>query len=297
VTSTEIAERLGLTAGWIERRTGIRERRYAAPGQRVSDLATSAGRMALDDAGLGAAEIDLVLVATLAADEITPGCAPIVAHELGAVSAGAIDVGAACSGSIAALALASSWVQAGHARHVLVVGAEILTRFVDFDDRGTAPLFGDGAGAIVISADADSHIGPFVLGSDGAARQAIRAARAGGVLEMEGHETFLHAVHRLNTCTRQVIDRAGLGLADIDLFVFHQANSRVLTAVAERLELPRERLFDCIADLGNTSAASVPLALSAARRAGALEPGARVLLGAIGAGLSWGATIVTWGCS
>jgi 3-oxoacyl-[acyl-carrier-protein] synthase-3 len=297
VTSTEIAERLGLSAGWIERRTGIRERRYAEPGQRVSDLATSAGRVALDDAGLGAAEIDLVLVATLAADEITPGSAPIVAHELGAVNAGAIDVGAACSGSIAALALASSWVQAGHARHVLVIGAEILTRFVDFDDRGTAPLFGDGAGAIVISMDADGHLGPFVLGSDGAAQQAIRATRDGGVLEMEGHETFLHAVHRLSTCTRQVIDRAGLGLADIDLFVFHQANSRVLTAVADRLELPRERVFDCIADLGNTSAASVPLALSAARRSGALEPGARVVLGAVGAGLSWGATIVTWGCS
>jgi 3-oxoacyl-[acyl-carrier-protein] synthase-3 len=297
VTSTEIAARLGVTAEWIERRTGIRERRYAAPGQRVSDLATSAGRMALDDAGLDAAEIDMVLLATVAADEITPGVAPIVAYELGAVHAAAIDVGAACAGSIAALAHATSWVEAGRARHVLVIGAEILTRLVDFDDRRTAPLFGDGAGALVVSLDADGQIGPFVFGSDGGAAEAIRATRARGVLEMEGHETFLQAVERLSTCTRQVLERAGLALEDIDLFVYHQANSRILVAVADRLELPRERVFDCIADFGNTSAASVPLALSAAVRAGALEPGARIVLGAIGAGLVWGATVLTWGHS
>jgi 3-oxoacyl-[acyl-carrier-protein] synthase-3 len=288
---------LGVTAEWIERRTGIRERRYAAPGQRVSELATSAGRMALDDAGLDAAEIDMVLVATVAADEITPGAAPIVAHELGAVRAAAIDVGAACAGSIAALAHATSWVEAGRARHVLVIGAEILTRLVDFEDRRTAPLFGDGAGALVVSLDADGQIGPFVFGSDGGAAETIRATRAAGVFEMEGHETFLQAVHRLSTCTRQVLEQAGLTPEDIELFVYHQANSRILVAVADRLELPRERVFDCIADLGNTSAASVPLALSAAVAAGALEPGARVVLGAIGAGLVWGATVVTWGHS
>jgi 3-oxoacyl-[acyl-carrier-protein] synthase III len=297
VSSAEVAVRLGVTAEWIERRTGIRERRYAAPGQRVSDLAVSAGRMALDDAGLDAEEIDMILVATLAADEITPGIAPIVAHELGAPNAAAIDVGAACAGSIAALAHAASWVESGRARHVLVIGAEILTRLVDFDDRRTAPLFGDGAGAMVVSVDADGQIGPFVFGSDGGAAQAVRATRAGGVLEMEGHETFLQAVHRLSTCTREVVEHAGLSLRDIDLFVYHQANARILTAVAERLELPRERVFDCIADLGNTSAASVPLALNAAVRAGVLTPGARVVLGAIGAGLVWGATVVTWGHS
>ena len=297
VSSIEIAERVGVTAEWIERRTGIRERRYAAPGQRVSDLAASAGRIALEDAGLDAAEIDMVLVATVASDEITPATAPIVAHELGAVKAAAIDVGAACSGSIAGLAHATSWIEAGRARHVLVIGAEILTRFVDFDDRRTAPLFGDGAGAMVVSLDAQGQIGPFVFGSDGARAEAIRATRERGVLEMEGHETFLQAVHRLSTSTREVVDLAGIELQDIDLFVYHQANSRILTAVAERLELPGERVFDCIADLGNTSAASVPLALSAAVRAGVLHPGARVVLGAIGAGLSWGTTVVTWGGS
>jgi 3-oxoacyl-[acyl-carrier-protein] synthase-3 len=295
VGNETIAARVGVSAEWIQRRTGISERRYAAPGQRVSDLATSAARMALKSAGLHAAEIDMVLVATLAPDEITPGVAPVVAHELGAVNAGAIDVGAACAGSIAALALATSWVQARHARHVLVIGAEILTRFVDGDDRRTAPLFGDGAGAMVISSDATGEIGPFVLGSDGAQAHTIRATRARGVLEMDGHETYLRAVEQLSSCTREVLGRAGLELADIDLFVYHQANARILTGVADRLELPHERVFDCIGELGNTSAASVPLALGEAVRVGALRPGARVLLGAIGAGLVWGATVLTWG--
>jgi 3-oxoacyl-[acyl-carrier-protein] synthase-3 len=295
VSSAEVAERLGVTAEWIERRTGVRERRYAAPGQRVSDLAVSAGRIALKDAGLDAEEIDMVLVATVASDEITPGAAPIVAHELGAVHAAAIDVSAACTGSIAGLAHATSWIEAGRARHVLVIAAEVLTRFMDRDDRRTAPLFGDGAGAMVVSLDADGQIGPFVFGSDGGRADTIQVTREKRVLEMEGHETFLQAVHRLSTCTVEAVDLAGLALADIDLFVYHQANSRILTAVAERLELPGERVFDCIADLGNTSAASVPLALSAAVRAGVLTPGARVVLGAIGAGLSWGVTVMTWG--
>jgi 3-oxoacyl-[acyl-carrier-protein] synthase-3 len=297
VASAEIGQRVGVSAEWIERRTGIRERRYAAPGERVSDLARSAGRMALKDAGLDAAELDMLLVATLAADEITPATAPIVAHELGADNAAAIDIGAACSGSIAALALAASSVEAARARHVLVIGAEILSRFLDLDDRRTAPLFGDGAGAMVVSLDAEGRIGPFVLGSDGARAGAIRATRERGLLEMEGHETFLRAVHHLSASTVEVLSRAELTLEDVDLFVYHQANSRILQAVAERLGVPGERVFDCIAETGNTSAASVPLALHAAVRSGALEPGDRLVLGAIGAGLTWGATVLTWGGS
>ena len=295
VSSAEVAGRLGVSADWIERRTGIREHRSAAPGQRVSDLASGAGRVALKDAGLEAGEIDLLLVATVASDEITPATAPIVAHELGAVNAAAIDVGAACTGSVAALAHATAWIEAGRARHVLVIGAEILTRFIDLDDRRTAPLFGDGAGAIVVSPDGDGRIGPFVFGSDGSRAGAIRATRARGLLEMDGHETFLQAVQRLSSCTAEAVELAGLALADVDLFIYHQANSRILAAVADRLELSQDRVFDCIADLGNTSAASVPLALAAAVRDGALAPGAQVVLGAIGAGLTWGATTVTWG--
>ncbi len=295
VANSEIAARLGVDVAWIERRTGIQERRYAAPGERVSDLASSAGRLALADAGLDAGELDMVLVATVAPDEITPAVAPVVAHELGAGPGAAIDVGAACAGTIAALAHATSWIEAGRARHALVIGAEILSRFIDYDDRRTAPLFGDGAGALVVSLDAPGRIGGFVFGSDGGAADAIRITRQRGVLEMEGHETFLAAVRHLSSCTEEVLDGAGLELGDVDLFVYHQANSRILAAVAERLELPEGRVFDCIAQLGNTSAASVPLALGAAAQAGALAPGSRVVLGAIGAGLSWGATVLTWG--
>jgi 3-oxoacyl-[acyl-carrier-protein] synthase III len=294
VANAEIAGRLGVTDQWIERRTGIGERRYAAPGQRVTDLACAAASAALDDAGLDASEIDMVLVATLAPDEITPGAAPLVAQLLGMNNVAAIDVGAACAGSLAALAHATAWIEAGHARNVLVIGAELLMRFIDFDDPRTAPLFADGAGALVVSADAAGEIGPFVLGSDGAA-SAIRVTREKGVLEMEGHETFLMAVEKLSQSTREVLELAGLTLDDVDLFVYHQANSRILTAVAERLSLPRERVFDCIAGLGNTSAASVPIALDEAARSGALAPGATVVLGAVGAGLVWGATVLSWG--
>ncbi len=297
IPNSQIGARIGVADEWIERRTGIRARRYAAPGQRVSELASAAGRMALEDAAIEPREIDMVLVATLAADEITPSTAPLVAAELGIGKVAAIDVGAACAGAIAALAQATAWIEAGHAHNVLVIAAEILSRFIDDGDRRTAPLFGDGAGAMVVSADADGQIGPFVLGSDGAAASAIRVTRERGLLEMEGHETFLAATEHFSESTERVLQLAGLELAEIDLFVYHQANARILTAVAERLQLPRERVFDCIAELGNTSAASVPLALAEAVRAGALRPGARVVLGAVGAGLVWGANVMTWGGS
>ncbi|HEV3047510.1 MAG TPA: beta-ketoacyl-ACP synthase 3 [Solirubrobacteraceae bacterium] len=295
VPNAELAARLGVGEDWIERRTGIRERRYAAPGERVSDLAARAARGALADAGVQAHELDMILVATVAADEITPSTAPLVAHELGAGPIAAIDVGAACTGTISALALASASIEAGRAERVLVVGAEILTRFVDPDDKRTAPLFADGAGALVLGAQDSGGFGPFVLGSDGGAAHAIRATRARGVLEMEGHETFLMASERFTQSTREALELARLELGDVDLFVYHQANSRILTAVAERLGAPRERVFDCLAGLGNTSAASIPIALAEAQRAGLLAPGARVVLGAVGAGLVWGATVLTWG--
>ncbi len=273
VLNEELAAPLGVDPAWIEQRTGIRARRYAGTGEGVSELGVRAGEAALREAGIAAGELDLLLVATIAADDITPAAAPIIAHELGARRAAAIDVGAACSGAIAALALASGWIEAGHAEHALVIGAEVLSRFIDTSDRSTAPLFGDGAGAIALSGEAAGRIGPFVLGSDGSAREAIRVTRERGVLEMDGHDTFLRAVYHLTTATREVLMRDGLGVEDIDLFVYHQANGRILAAVAERLGVPRERVFDCIGELGNTSAASVPLALDSAVRSGALQPG------------------------
>jgi len=295
IANSEIAGPLGLADGWIERRTGISERRWVSEGEGVADLATRAARSALQDAGLDAAEVDLVLVATLAPDDITPGPAPLVAHAIGATHAAAIDVGAACTGTIAALALGTAWIESGRASNVLIVAAEVLSRFTDLEDRRTAALFGDGAGAIVLTAGATGSIGPILLDSDGGAANTIRATRAAGVLEMEGHETFLRAVQELHLSTRKVVELAGLQLNDIDLFVYHQANGRILGAVADRLGLARSRVFDCIASIGNTSAASIPLALAEARRAGALTPGMKIVLGAIGAGLTWGAAVVEWG--
>ena len=295
VHSDEIARRIGVDSGWIERRTGIRERRRAAPGERVSTLAAIAANAALADAGLSADALDAVLVATVTADEIMPAAAPIVAHEIGASRAAAADVGAACAGSVSALAFATAMIEAGRARHVLVAGADVLSRLVDPDDRRTAPLFGDGAAALVVSGDASGEIGPFVLGSDGASADAIRATRSRGIVEMDGHDTFLAAVDRLASCTETVLERSGLELSDIDLFIYHQANSRILTAVSERLGLARDRVYDCLAELGNTSAASVPLALERALAAGRVRTGDRVLLAAVGSGLVWGATVLTWG--
>jgi 3-oxoacyl-[acyl-carrier-protein] synthase-3 len=295
VPNEEIAAQLGVSPEWIQRRTGISERRHADPGARVSALASAAARSALANAGLDASDIDMVLVATLAADEITPSTAPLVAHELGMVGVAAFDVGAACTGAIAALSHATAWIECGRADNVLVIGAEILSRFIDWDERRTAALFGDGAGALVVSHNAAGEIGPFVLGSDGGAATTIQVTRERLVLEMEGHDTFLRAVEHMSGSTLEVLELAGLQLSDVDLFVYHQANGRILSAVAERLGVAHERVFDCIATFGNTSAASVPLALAEAVRIGALQPGATVVLGAVGAGLVWGATVISWG--
>lgn len=295
VRNTELANRLGLADGWIERRTGISERRRVSGGEGVADLGSRAGAAALEDAGLDPSEVDLVLVATLAADDITPGCAPLVAETLGCSGAAAIDIGAACTGSLSAIALGAAWIEAGRAEHVLVIGSEVLSRFTNQDDRRTAPLFGDGAGSLVLSSSARGAIGPILLYSDGSAATMIRATQASGFLEVEGHETFLRAIHELHGATHRVVEQAGITLADIDLFVYHQANGRILKAVADRLGLARERVFDCIADTGNTSAASLPIALEQARRLGVLKPGMIVVLGALGAGLTWGAAVVEWG--
>jgi len=294
VTSDTIAERLEVAAGWIEKRTGIVSRRRAAPGDRVTDLAAAAGRAALDDAGIAADAIDVVMVATMSADEVTPNAAPQVAHALGSHAA-AMDIGAACTGFVSGLALGAGLIESSRADHVLVIGAEILSRHVDLDDRSTAGLFGDGAGATVLSPRASGGIGPAVLGSDGAAAPFIYAPRDTGVIEMNGHETFKRAVMTLAANATEAAEARGLTLDDIDMFVLHQANGRILSAVAETLGVDPGRVLNVIAEAGNTSAASIPLALAQARDQGRISDGDRVLLGAVGAGFTWGATVVDWG--
>lgn len=295
VANEEVAPAIGVDAEWIERRTGIRNRRRAGSDTTVASLATEAGGAALLSAGLAAERLDLVLVATLSPDELTPNAAPRVAHALGAGRAGAIDVGAACTGFISALSLGASMIEAGRAEHVLVVGAEVLSRFVDRTDKRTAGIFGDGAGAVVLSAGEHGRVGPVVLRADGAAAAFIRAGHDDQLIRMDGHETFKLAVASLASCTREAVALADLELGDVDLFVYHQANGRILTTVAEHLDLAPERVLDVIGELGNTSAASIPLALDEAARRGLLHPGSRVVLAAVGAGFTWGATVVEWG--
>jgi 3-oxoacyl-[acyl-carrier-protein] synthase-3 len=292
----EIAARIGVSDEWIVRRTGIRERRVAEPTERLSTHATRAAAAALERADLSPEQVDLVLVATTTPDELMPNAAPLVAHELGAMRAGAFDIGAACTGFLSALAVGTGQIEAGRAECVLVIGADFMSRILDPEDRSTAAVFADGAGAIVLRATGDaSRIGPIVLGSDGAGAGHIKVPREDGVIRMRGHETFREAVARLTLSTVQAVRAAGARLDDIDLFVYHQANGRILSAVGERLSLPADRVVDCISRYGNTSAATLPLALAYVESAGRLKAGHRVLLGAFGAGFTWGATVISWG--
>jgi len=293
VPNAPIAERLGVEERWIETRTGIRERRMLQADERLSDLAAAAGAQALAHARLAPQELDLLLVASTSQDEVTPSAAPLVAGALGAVNAAAFDIGAACGAFISALDVATAKIESGRARSALVIGADCLARFLNPDDRRTAALFGDGAGAVVLTATADTRIGPIRQRSE-AARDSIIIER-GSRLSMKGHETFVSAVARISEVTADVLADAELTVDDIDLFVYHQANARILAAVGERLALPTERVVNCIERYGNTSAASIPIALAEAEAEGRLTAGMRVLMGAFGAGFVWGAAIVEWG--
>jgi 3-oxoacyl-[acyl-carrier-protein] synthase-3 len=295
VPNADIGPRIGVEDEWIQKRTGIKSRRRAASHETLAEYATVAGRRALQDAGVDARDVDLVLVATMTPDDITPNAAPVVADALGAENAGAVDIGAACSGWLAALRLAAGQVETGRAERVLVVGAELLTRITNFDDPKTAALFGDGAGAVVVGADGEGDIGPIVLAADGELADRITANHDDRVLQMDGHSTYMVAVKRLSEVTVAAVARAGLELEDIDLFVYHQANGRIIRAVGERLDLEPAKVADYVAHMANTSAASIPLTLSLLREDGRLRPGHKVLIAAIGAGFTWGAGVIEWG--
>jgi 3-oxoacyl-[acyl-carrier-protein] synthase-3 len=294
VSNLPIAERLGIDDAWIFKRTGIRSRRHATPDQRLSDLAIEAGRGAVADAGVDPEELDVVLVATTSADEITPNAAPYVATALGAARAAAMDIGAACTAWVSALSVGTSFIESGRAETALVIGADVLSRYTDYDDKRTASLFGDGAGAVVLGANGEGSVGPFVFGSDATLSEAIIARRDDPVMRMDGHTTFNAAVAALVDSTRRACERADVELDDVDLFVFHQANGRITRAVSEKLELPAERVADYVADMGNTSAASIPLALAAARADDRLHAGDTVVVAAVGAGFTWGASVLRW---
>jgi 3-oxoacyl-[acyl-carrier-protein] synthase-3 len=295
VGNDEIAARIGVDSDWIASRTGVQERRHAAPDATLAALAAEAASAALDRAQIAAAEVDLILVATSTADDRVPTAAPLVAERIGASRAGAIDVGAACTGFLSALELAAAATESGRAQTSLVIGAELMSRVLDLDDRRTAGLFGDGAGAAVVVPGGAGAIGPIRLRADGSLSRAVTASHTENLVRMDGRATFRAAVARLTEVTNDVVADAGLTLDQVDLFVYHQANTRILSAVGERLELPPERVVDSIATHGNTSAASVPIALDEALGDGRIGEGSTVFLGAFGAGLTWGGGLIEWG--
>jgi 3-oxoacyl-[acyl-carrier-protein] synthase III len=294
VGNDRVAREIGVDEEWIARRTGVRERRHAAPGAQLCELAADAGRAALEDAGLDARALDLLIVATFTPDAILPPASAVVAHRLGATRASTFDLNNACCGFVSALAVADALIRAGAAKHALVIGAEIVSRHLDPADRKTAAVFGDGAGALALVPGAPGGFGPFVSGADGSQAHLITTDAHDGTLRMDGHDTFKQAVKRLAEVSHAACAAAGVELHELDLLVFHQANARITSALGERLGVDGARVVDCIAALGNTSAASIPLALVHARREGKLAPGQRVLLAAVGAGFTWGATVVDW---
>ena len=299
LTSAELAASLGTSEEWILSRTGIRERRRATPDERLSDFCARAGETALQRAGVAAADLDLVIVATITADEVTPSAAPLVANAIGARRAGAFDIGAACTGFLSGMALAAAQIESSRAERVLLIGADFVTRITNYEDKRTAPLFADGAGAAVLGAADrdDGAIGPIVLGADGSHGPTLTASHADRRLVMDGTEVFRHAVARMSEATVEAAERAEIDLDKVDLFVFHQANARITRAVGERLGLDLDRVVDCIEWLGNTSAGTLPIALATAEREGRLHKGAHVLLSAFGAGFTWGAGVIEWGGS
>jgi 3-oxoacyl-[acyl-carrier-protein] synthase-3 len=294
VTTEEIADRLGIDHDWIVQRTGIRERRHAAENESLVGISVAAAERALEAAGVAASDVDLVLVATLTADRLLPNAAPLVADALGAREAFACDLGAACTGFLSGLALASGQIESGRAQQALVIGADLLSRVTDHDDRKTAGLFADGAGAALIGARGEGSLGRVLLHCDATEAGCIVADHDQRLIRMQGQDTFRAAVDSLSAVTTELLEAEGLEVDDIDLFVYHQANGRITRAVGERLELRSERVVDCIAELGNTSAATLPLALDHAAGSGQLQPGARVLMAAFGAGFVWGAGLMTW---
>lgn len=296
VASEEIGRATGVDEAWILRRTGIRSRRIAAPDVGLVELASSSAANALADADFDARELELLVLATVSQELRLPNLAPQVAAAIGASTAGAFDLGAACSGFVAALAVAAAFVEAGHFANALVVGADMISRFTDPSDPRTAPLFGDGAGSLLLGAGERGGVRAVEIAADGAAAGLIGIDPESGYVQMEGPETFSAAVATMAGSARRVCEEAGLDLAeDIDLLVFHQANGRITRALIERLGVAPEKVVDCIEELGNTSAASVPLALAHARAQGRLGAGDRVLLSAVGAGFISSAAVLEWG--
>ena len=290
VTNDDLAGRLDTSDEWIRSRTGIGARRWAEPGTATSDLAVDAGARALRSAGRST--VDAVIVATTTPDRSCPAIAPAVAARLGMVGVPAHDVAAVCTGFLYGLANAVGLIASGAARTVLLVAAETFSTILDPDDRGTAVIFGDGAGAVVIGEG--RGIGPCVLGSDGRGADLIQVPAGERYFRMSGKEVFREAVERMADVALEALARAGLGLDDVDHLAPHQANQRICDAVARRLGLDESKVLSDLGTVGNTAAASIPVLLADAAAHGRLKAGDRVLTAAFGGGLTWGAATLVW---
>jgi 3-oxoacyl-[acyl-carrier-protein] synthase-3 len=303
--NSEFEATLDTSDEWIRARTGIERRHIAAEGETTTDLAVAAAEAALADSGLTAGDIDALIVATSTADFTFPSAATMVQARLGMTTGFAFDVQAVCAGFVFALAQANALIVSGAARRVMVIGAETFSRLMDWSDRSTCVLFGDGAGALVLEAGegdgtaADRGILAFDLHSDGRFKDILHvdggvSTGTTGHLRMQGKEVFRHAVEKLAETAHAALDKAGLSGADVDWIVPHQANLRIISATAQRMQVPMDRVVVTVQDHGNTSAASIPLALSVGRERGQIKPGDLLVTEAIGGGLAWGAVVLRW---
>jgi len=305
VPNSEFEKTLDTSDEWIRARTGIERRHFAAEGETTSQMATRAAQAALDDARLTAADVDAIILATSTPDLTFPSAATMVQAELGMTRGFAFDVQAVCAGFVYALANANGMILSGQARRVLVIGAETFSRILDWEDRTTCVLFGDGAGALLLEAQdgtgsaADRGILASDLHSDGRFRELLYvdggvSKQTTGHLRMQGNQVFRHAIEKLAATAEAALAKAGLGDADVDWIVPHQANLRIIQGTAKKMGLGMERVVVTVQDHGNTSAASIPLALSVGRARGQIKPGDLIVTEAIGGGLAWGAVVLRW---
>ena len=305
VENAEFEATLDTNDEWIRSRSGIERRHFAAEGETTSTMASAAARKALEDAGRDVSDVDAIVVATSTPDLTFPSAATMVQAELGMTSGFAFDVQAVCAGFVYALANANALIVSGQARNVLVIGAETFSRIMDWTDRSTCVLFGDGAGALLLEAqdgsDSPSDRGILAtdLNSDGRYRDLLYvdggvSTGTTGYLRMQGNQVFRHAVEKLAATANIAMDRAGVSAEDVDWIVPHQANIRIIQGTAKKLNLPMERVVVTVQDHGNTSAASIPLALSVGRERGQIKQGDLIVTEAIGGGLAWGSVVLRW---
>ncbi len=310
LTNADLEKIVETSDEWITTRTGIRERRIASEEESTSTLAVQAARQALECAGVSPRQVDLIICCTATPDFLFPATACLVQHEIGAEKAGAFDLEAACAGFIYGLSVGTQFVRTGAYKTVLVVASEVLSRFIDWQDRATCVLFGDGAGAVVLQAsDQPSGLLSFVLGSHGVGGDLIKlpaggarcpanketVSNGGHFIKMSGQEVYRFAVRIMGDSAIEALDKAGLDYDDISLFIPHQANIRIISSIAERLRLDPAKVFIDIDKYGNTSAASIPIALCEAVEQGRVNPGDNILFVAFGAGLTSAASVVRWG--